>query len=273
VKLIDFGLSEKLEEGGRMNLTIGTAFYIAPEVISGSYAEKVDNWSVGVCLYVMLCGSPPFYGANSKEILMSVQKGSYSFNLKPFYSCSLEVKDLITKLLVKDPAKRYTAKQAFNHPWVQQQVDAETKSIQIDAKVFDGIRWLLDSEIIKKTVALIISQLIPEAEIVEWRKVFVKLDTDGNGLLNQKEFETGFSEILNKLPEKEKAKINVARLFESLDLNRSGMIDYSEFIAAFIHNAVFKNEKYLRMAFQRLDEKVDGFITLYELLSFSSRRS
>jgi calcium-dependent protein kinase len=66
----------------------------------------------------MLSGTPPFYGKNNKDILKSVLKGVYTFNLQPFKVCSDEVKDLITKLLVRTPEKRYSALNAYNHPWV-----------------------------------------------------------------------------------------------------------------------------------------------------------
>lgn len=93
IKLIDFGLAKQLAEGEKMKSPNGTPYYIAPEIITGDYDLKVDNWSLGVVMYVMLTGSPPFYGTNNKEILRSVLKGVYTFNLKPFKSCSDEVKD------------------------------------------------------------------------------------------------------------------------------------------------------------------------------------
>ena len=97
-------------------------------------------------MYVLLSGVTPFYGKNRKEILMSVLRGHYTFNLKPFKACSDEVKDLISKLLVKDPAKRYTALQAYNHLWVQQQVDEEIKNIVIPSSVIEGIQHLCTSK-------------------------------------------------------------------------------------------------------------------------------
>ena len=112
----------------------------------GSYSSTADNWSLGVILYVLLSGVTPFFGKNNKDILKSVLRGIYTFNLKPFKECSDEVKDLISKLLVKDPAKRYTAMQAYNHPWVQQQVDEEIKNIVIPASVIEGIQHLCTSK-------------------------------------------------------------------------------------------------------------------------------
>lgn len=99
---------------------------MAPEIIKGEYNILVDNWSLGIVMYVMLCGCPPFYGKNNKEILKSIVSGIYTFNLKPFKTCSDEVKDLVSKLLVIDPTKRYTSEQAYHHPWIQRQVDAES---------------------------------------------------------------------------------------------------------------------------------------------------
>lgn len=101
----------------------------------------------------MLSGVPPFYGKNNKEILKSVLKGVYTFNLKPFKICSDEVKDLIAKLLVRNPEKRFTATQAYNHPWVQQQVDEESKNITIQPEVLQNLEKYKDYK--KYTIHLI----------------------------------------------------------------------------------------------------------------------
>lgn len=93
--------------------------YLAPEVISGKYGKEVDNWACGVILYILLCGRPPFYGKDVNAILMSIKKGIYTLDREPFHKCSNEAKDLISKLLVKDPSKRYTALKAYEHPWVK----------------------------------------------------------------------------------------------------------------------------------------------------------
>ena len=62
---------------------------------------------------------------------------------KPFLNCSIEVKDLIAKLLVKEPKKRYTALQAYNHPWVKRQIDSDSKDIVLDVTVFENITRIL----------------------------------------------------------------------------------------------------------------------------------
>ncbi len=72
IKLIDFGTSQKFDTEEKMELILGTAYYIAPEVLKGEYDEKCDVWSIGVILYILLSGEPPFPGSNDKEILKHV---------------------------------------------------------------------------------------------------------------------------------------------------------------------------------------------------------
>ncbi|KFH09363.1 calcium-dependent protein kinase CDPK3 [Toxoplasma gondii MAS] len=75
IKIVDFGLSAHFEVGGKMKERLGTAYYIAPEVLRKKYDEKCDVWSCGVILYILLCGYPPFGGQTDQEILKRVEKG------------------------------------------------------------------------------------------------------------------------------------------------------------------------------------------------------
>jgi len=77
IKIIDFGLSKKFDHAemmGEMKTIVGTPFYVAPEVLNGSYDKQCDVWSVGVILYILLCGYPPFDGDNNKEIFRAIMK-------------------------------------------------------------------------------------------------------------------------------------------------------------------------------------------------------
>lgn len=97
IKLIDFGLAKKLSENEIMSNPNGTAYYIAPEVLKGEYTVKCDIWSMGVVLYIMMCGRPPFKGKSNPEIISSVLKGEYHFDYPSFETASEEVKDFISK--------------------------------------------------------------------------------------------------------------------------------------------------------------------------------
>lgn len=109
IKLIDFGESKEFKTGDKQGDLVGTPYYIAPEVMSRSYNEKCDMWSIGVITFILLSGTPPFAGQNEKEIMDTVKTGKYSFKSKAWANVSDNAKDFIEKLLVMDPAKRLSA--------------------------------------------------------------------------------------------------------------------------------------------------------------------
>ncbi|KAJ8747742.1 hypothetical protein K2173_013067 [Erythroxylum novogranatense] len=119
VKLADFGSADRLGAGEGMRSVVGTPYYVAPEVLTGrEYNEKVDVWSAGVVLYVMLAGIPPFYGETVEEIFEAVVRGNLRFPPRIFRTVTTEAKDLLKKMICRDISRRISAEQALMHPWI-----------------------------------------------------------------------------------------------------------------------------------------------------------
>ena len=122
IKLGDFGLGtfctatqETLTE------RCGTPLYIAPEVLAGhdiSYGSKVDVWSTGVVLFMLLSGYPPFTGNTMVELMTDIARGEVLFNDPAWELIAPEAKHLVWQLLTKDPARRPSAAEALQHPWL-----------------------------------------------------------------------------------------------------------------------------------------------------------
>jgi calcium/calmodulin-dependent protein kinase I len=129
IKLADFGLSKNFGDEKLMT-SCGSPGYVAPEVLEcESYDKLVDMWSVGVILYILLCGYPPFYAESDPELFKKIMACEYEFG-EGWENVSASAKDLIKHLLVKDPKKRYTATQSLNHPWLKGS-DLSTKVLQM----------------------------------------------------------------------------------------------------------------------------------------------
>ena len=117
VKIIDFGTSRKMIKGEKLKSRLGTAYYIAPEVLALNYDSKCDIWSCGVILFIFLYGFPPFNGKTDDEIFDKIKKGSFKFPDSP--KVSAEVKALITRMLTKDPEQRPSADELLKDAWFQ----------------------------------------------------------------------------------------------------------------------------------------------------------
>ncbi|KAJ0009717.1 hypothetical protein Pint_34460 [Pistacia integerrima] len=114
LKAIDFGLSDFVRPDERLNDIVGSAYYVAPEVLHRSYGTEADVWSIGVIAYILLCGSRPFWARTESGIFRAVLKADPSFDDGPWPSLSLEAKDFVKRLLNKDPRRRMTAAQALS---------------------------------------------------------------------------------------------------------------------------------------------------------------
>ncbi|KAL7541932.1 hypothetical protein ACHAWF_007049 [Thalassiosira exigua] len=135
VRLIDFGLSRRHGKGeAPMSNPVGTAYYMAPELLMGKYDQACDVWSVGTIAYILLCGYPPFNGDEDPEIFEAIKKGKFDFPERQWGNVSAEAKDLIKCLLRRDPRKRFTAEEALMHPWIAnagaEKVQRKTRSLR-----------------------------------------------------------------------------------------------------------------------------------------------
>jgi calcium-dependent protein kinase len=162
IKLIDFGLAKRVSKTEVMNAPNGTPYYIAPEVLKGSYTTQCDNWSMGVVMFIMMSGKPPFGGRTNKEIIENVLKGSFSFNTPVWAEISAEAKDLITNLLERQADMRFTAEEAYNHPWINLQKSKEFKNVEIGKEVFSNMESYITSVQLKRTTLTLIASRIPE---------------------------------------------------------------------------------------------------------------
>ena len=92
---------------------------MAPEVMNREYGKPADMWSIGVILYLMLTGVPPFNAKEDDEVLAKVVLGKYSETTLKECNVSGKAIDFISNLLLLDPKKRLTAESAMKHPWIQ----------------------------------------------------------------------------------------------------------------------------------------------------------
>ncbi|CAK6981843.1 calcium/calmodulin-dependent protein kinase type IV [Scomber scombrus] len=120
LKIADFGLSKIIDDQVTMKTVCGTPGYCAPEILRGNaYGPEVDMWSVGVILYILLCGFEPFFDARGDQYMYSrILNCDYEFVSPWWDDVSLNAKDLVSKLIVLDPHQRLSVQEALQHPWV-----------------------------------------------------------------------------------------------------------------------------------------------------------
>ena len=141
IKISDMGLSKLVDHTTFLQTFCGTPQYLAPEVLisrvrgDGSYGFEVDMWALGVILYILLSGCPPFSPERTdKSLIRQVCDGDYSFPKSKWATVDESAIDLVEKLMTVDISKRLTAEKALNHPWLSDQENTERAKRLMDAE-------------------------------------------------------------------------------------------------------------------------------------------
>lgn len=158
IKITDFGLAKAKEKGQQraaMTTACGTPGYVAPEILKGeSYDHMVDLWSLGVILYILLCGFPPFYSDSTKALYLQIMRGQYSFPDPYWTDISPEAKDLIRGLLTVEPSKRMTAADVLKHQWIS---GGKATNKSLGNEYAQRIRLLQAKRKLRRTVQIIVA--------------------------------------------------------------------------------------------------------------------
>ncbi|NWX61450.1 DAPK3 kinase, partial [Promerops cafer] len=136
IKLIDFGLAHKIEDGVEFKNIFGTPEFVAPEIVNYEpLGLAADMWSIGVITYILLSGASPFLGETKQETLANITAVNYDFDEEFFSNTSDLAKDFIQKLLVKDTRKRLTIQEALSHPWITVRLNKENDLLKDETRV------------------------------------------------------------------------------------------------------------------------------------------
>ena len=254
IKIIDFGTAKIFHKNKTEKAVIGSSYYIAPEVLKQKYNEKCDTWSVGVILYMTLVGVAPFDGKTDEEILRRIKIGKYNKHDERYVKHSEEVKDLVSRLLEKNIEKRLSAKEALNHPWFEKFggriLFSNFKPEEIKPYIENLFHYKYNSKLQELVIAFLVHNLSNNDETLIILKMFRYFNKSGDCKLTKNELKKG----LYHYKDKEEVDEMADAIFEKLDGDNNGYIEYEEFLRACIDKKSLMTKEKLRYAFRFLDK-------------------
>ncbi|KAF4359119.1 hypothetical protein F8388_005228 [Cannabis sativa] len=229
LKATDFGLSVFYKPGETFSDVVGSPYYVAPEVLQ-----------------------------TEMGIFRQILQGKLDFESEPWPGISESAKDLIRKMLERNPKKRLTAHEVLCHPWIVDDRIAPDKPL--DSAVLSRLKQFSAMNKLKKMALRVIAERLSEEEIGGLKELFKMIDTDNSGTITYDELKEGLNRVGSELMESE-----IKDLMDAADIDNSGTIDYGEFLAATVHLNKLEREENLLSAFSFFDKDGSGFITIDEL--------
>ena len=270
IKIIDFGTAKVFKKEKSEHLLIGSAYYIAPEVLSRNYTELCDLWSCGVIMYILLTGRPPFNGINEEEIMKKIKEGEYDMSRYPWGVISNDAKDLIKGLLQLDPKKRYTAKEALEHKWFKNEKTKASQTVyniknrQLNKLIDNLVKYRSDNILRCAVIALLVHNSIQLNQAHDAVKLFNLIDKNGDGRITREELFNGLQPYKKELSDDELRK-QVDTIFNNIDTDHNNYLEYEEFVRAAIDKDHFLSVNFIQFSFNYFDKDNNGEITYEEV--------
>ncbi|KAJ1436051.1 Protein kinase domain [Sesbania bispinosa] len=265
LKAIDFGLSDYVKPDERLNDIVGSAYYVAPEVLHRSYGTEADMWSIGVIAYILLCGSRPFWARTESGIFRAVLKADPNFDEAPWPSLSADAIDFVKRLLNKDYRKRLTAAQALSHPWLVNHHD--DLKIPLDMIIHNLVKAYICSSSLRKSALGALAKTLTVAQLAYLRDQFTLLGPNKNGLISMQNFKTA---VLRSSTDasKDSRVLDYVHMVSSIQYRK---LDFEEFCAAAISVHQLEGmeswEQHARRAYELFEKDGNRPIMIEELAS------
>ncbi|URD91068.1 hypothetical protein MUK42_28726 [Musa troglodytarum] len=261
MKIIDFGLSDFIRPDERLNDIVGSAYYVAPEVLHRSYSTEADMWSIGVITYILLCGSRPFWARTESGIFRAVLRADPNFDDSTWSAVSAEAKEFVRRLLNKDYRKRMSAAKALTHPWFR----GEPWQVPLDILVYKSVKAYLRITPFKRAALKALSKALTNDELMYIRCQFNLLDPNNDGYVSLEHFKKALWR--NSTDAMKESRIpDILNALEPLSYRR---MDFEEFCAAAISpyqlEALEEWEQMATTAFRYFEGEGNRVISVMEL--------
>lgn len=262
LKIIDFGFAQTCRPGERNLRTMcGTPHYIAPEIIFGDrYDEKCDIWSCGVITYTFLCGYPPFDGKELDDIFALAKAGRLNFADPVWTSISPTAKLAIQQMCKTKPRDRFSAAAVLTSPWVANNMPEKqflTDQL-VQQTIVERMQCFSRANRCKKAVAYLVAHSLPEAKLAKMRRAFEEIDKNGDGMLTFEELKQATLQSGEEI---------TPEAFHGIDTDRTGKVEWTEFLAALASARLMTNRDACLDAFNVIDSNRDGIIEVRELVA------
>jgi len=254
LKLIDFGFSKLWTPNTKLRLSCGTLSYVAPEVLGQSYGSKCDMWSLGVTVFILLFGYMPFSGAEEHQI-KCIKAGKYTKQERLWNKASTEAHHFIESLLVTDPARRLSAAEALETPWIKRRDKLFQQENEIHQETVDALSSFAQASHFRRATMNMMAWSLTNEERAQVRDAFIEMDTDRSGTININEFKKVMESKFHIDCE------HASAAFEAIDYNNQEEIHYSEFLAAMAATRIKMHDDLIQKTFHRFDVDNSGFIT------------
>jgi calcium-dependent protein kinase len=243
---------------------IRMADYLAPELIMDEYDERVDIWSCGILLYLMITGEHPFKveeGEEQIDMADCIVNQDVSFHQKAWRDMP-DAENLARAMLIKDPEERISLSGCLEHPWIRKfdEFDESTKYKTLTS-LESLLKYNSGTKLQQAVTSLIAAKFITAEDEKEFRDAFNALDEDHNGKISKAEMLKGFVSVFGR----EISPTEVDRMFEEADADGNGEIDFDEFIAATMDKDKFLSKENIAAAFREFDRDGNGKISLDEI--------
>jgi calcium-dependent protein kinase len=263
LKIADFGLATEISTPDEEIIDgVGSAFFIAPEVLQRRYTSACDVWSLGVNLYLLLSGAVPFGAKATKatEVYRSIRKDALTFSGPAWSQISPSARELVSGLLEKQPFRRYTIAQALAHPWVTS--DGVAPDTPLDSSIVRAMTHFNAKNRLRREALRLVSSTLSADDLKALASQFHTIDTDADMVITYSELAAAMRKM--GLTDS-KSEDEVLKAMEAMDADNDGTIDLQEFLAATSELQMIEHQNNIWWAFCQYDKNGDGTITIDEL--------